>query len=72
VTTGIYARVRHPVYVFSLLGLTGLVLYFEQLPLLVLVPVIAVAQIVRARREERVLEQHFGDAYRSYRQKTWF
>jgi len=37
-----------------------------------LVLVIAVVQIIRARREARVLEAAFGDAYREYRRKTWF
>jgi protein-S-isoprenylcysteine O-methyltransferase Ste14 len=36
--------------------------------LLVLVPM----QIIRARREAAVLEAKFGDAYREYRQRTWF
>ncbi len=72
VTHGIYARIRHPVYVFSILGLLGLVLYFRLLPL-ALLPMIAIPiQIVRARREERVLEEKFGDAYRRYRESTWF
>jgi len=28
-------------------------------------------QQIRARREARVLETAFGDAYRTYRSKTW-
>jgi len=72
VTRGIYSRVRHPVYVFSAIGLAGLVLYFQLSPwlLLLLVPV-AIIQVLRARAEERVLEQQFGEEYRQYRAKTW-
>jgi protein-S-isoprenylcysteine O-methyltransferase Ste14 len=33
---------------------------------------IAVMQTLRARREARVLEAAFGDAYRDYRRRTWF
>jgi protein-S-isoprenylcysteine O-methyltransferase Ste14 len=29
-------------------------------------------QTIRARREARVLEAAFGEAYREYRKKTWF
>jgi protein-S-isoprenylcysteine O-methyltransferase Ste14 len=29
-------------------------------------------QIVRARAEGRVLEERFGDAYRRYKDQTWF
>jgi protein-S-isoprenylcysteine O-methyltransferase Ste14 len=72
VTHGLYARIRHPIYVFSSLGLLGLVLYFGFLPLSLLVAVAVPIQVVRARREERVLEEKFGDAYRRYRENTWF
>jgi protein-S-isoprenylcysteine O-methyltransferase Ste14 len=71
VTSGIYSRVRHPVYLFSAIGLAGASLYFNKpawlVGLLLLVPV----QIVRARAEERVLEARFGQAYRTYKQSTW-
>jgi protein-S-isoprenylcysteine O-methyltransferase Ste14 len=72
VTRGIYSRVRHPVYVFGAIAIVGLILYFRKpiflLALLVLIP----AQVLRARAEERVLEQHFGDDYRRYKRSTWF
>jgi protein-S-isoprenylcysteine O-methyltransferase Ste14 len=38
------------------------------LALLVIIPV----QILRARRESRVLEEKFGEEYREYRRRTWF
>jgi len=34
--------------------------------------VIVIAQGIRARRESRVLEAAFGEAYREYRRKAWF
>lgn len=71
VTRGLYARIRHPVYLFSELGIAGAILYFERpwllLGLLVLVPI----QASRAREEEKVLEDRFGDEYRRYRERTW-
>lgn len=72
VTRGIYARVRHPVYVFSALALTGLFLYIDIPRLLLSLVIIIPMQIIRARREERVLEEKFGEAYREYRKSTWF
>ncbi len=72
VTHGIYSWIRNPVYVFSAIALAGLVLYlglpYLFLPFLILIPL----QIVRARAERRVLEQHFGERYRQYRSTTWF
>jgi protein-S-isoprenylcysteine O-methyltransferase Ste14 len=40
--------------------------------LLVILVVLIPMQIIRARREAAVLEAKFGDAYREYRQRTWF
>jgi protein-S-isoprenylcysteine O-methyltransferase Ste14 len=72
VTTGIYSRIRNPIYVFAAIGLAGIFLYISRpIALLYLVPLIAL-QTWRARHESRVLEQRFGDAYRQYRAKTWF
>ena len=72
VTHGIYSRIRNPVYIFSAAALAGLVLFLDLpylfLAFLILIPV----QILRARAESRVLEQHFGEEYRRYRSTTWF
>jgi protein-S-isoprenylcysteine O-methyltransferase Ste14 len=72
VTTGLYSKIRNPVYVFGMVMLTGLILVLQRPEgWLVLVAAI-VGQTIRARREARVLEAAFGDAYREYRRKTWF
>jgi protein-S-isoprenylcysteine O-methyltransferase Ste14 len=52
--------------------LAGLVLILWRLDLLIILLVIVPVQIIRARREAAVLEAKFGDAYREYRQRTWF
>jgi protein-S-isoprenylcysteine O-methyltransferase Ste14 len=72
VTRGVYSRIRHPVYVFGGLLIAGVALYFDFLPLLIVVAAIVPLQIVRARREEHVLEEAFGEEYRNYRRSTWF
>jgi protein-S-isoprenylcysteine O-methyltransferase Ste14 len=72
VTHGLYSRIRHPVYVFGWLAISGLILYFHQPKFLFLMVVLVPVQVARARAEERVLAQHFGEAYAAYRAGTWF
>ncbi len=72
VTTGIYSRIRNPIYVFGMVYVLGLVFIFRN-PVLALILVLLIPmQIIRARREARVLEAKFGEAYRQYRARTWF
>jgi protein-S-isoprenylcysteine O-methyltransferase Ste14 len=72
VTHGVYSKIRNPIYVFATLLCAGVVLVIHRPVLWLIVPVMIVAQTLRARREARVLEAAFGDAYRDYRRKTWF
>jgi protein-S-isoprenylcysteine O-methyltransferase Ste14 len=71
VTTGIYARIRNPIYVSSSVFVAGIFLIVRQPRLWLVLAAIIVMQIVRARNEARVLEAGFGDAYREYRRHTW-
>jgi len=72
VTTGLYLKIRNPMYVFSFLLVFGFLLALQEPYLLLLLLVLLPIQIMRAHQEARVLEQKFGDAYREYRSKTWF
>lgn len=72
VSHGLYSKIRNPVYVFSAFVIAALFLYIN-MPLLLLAFVVVIPiQIVRAKAEASVLEKKFGDAYRSYRARTWF
>jgi protein-S-isoprenylcysteine O-methyltransferase Ste14 len=72
VTTGLYSKFRHPIYLFAGVGFTGLfVAWGKPYPLLTFL-VIYSTQILRIRKEESVLEKAFGDEYRRYRARTWF
>jgi protein-S-isoprenylcysteine O-methyltransferase Ste14 len=68
---GIYSKVRHPVYVFGLLLLCGFALYVNMPLLLLGLVVLLPVQVVRARAEEKVLEEKFGAEYAEYRKTTW-
>ncbi len=72
VTHGLYAKIRNPIYVFGTVLIAGLVLIVRRPALWAFFAAMVIVQILRARREARVLEAAFGDAYREYRSKTWF
>ena len=72
VTTGLYSKIRNPIYVFGMVMFTGVAMVVQRLSLSIILVVLAVVQVIRARREARVLEAAFGDAYREYRRQTWF
>jgi protein-S-isoprenylcysteine O-methyltransferase Ste14 len=72
VTTGVYSKIRNPIYVFGAIMTLGVIIWAGQ-PLLLLFYVILIPmQIIRARKESQVLEAKFGDAYLEYKRKTWF
>jgi len=72
VTKGLYAKIRHPIYVFGTLLFLGLAMVLHSLPFYVFWVVLLVVHIWWARKENRVLEEQFGDAYRAYRERVWF
>jgi protein-S-isoprenylcysteine O-methyltransferase Ste14 len=71
VTTGVYRYVPNPSYLGLLLSSVGWALVFRAavgvlIAILLLVPLLA-----RIRSEERLLAEHFGAEYESYRRRTW-
>jgi protein-S-isoprenylcysteine O-methyltransferase Ste14 len=67
VRSGPYAHGRNPMYVAWTLGYVGVALVAGTAWPLLLLPVVLAATQVVVRREERLLERRFGDAYRSYK-----
>ena len=72
VTTGVYSKIRNPIYVFGALFLLGVAIVLENWLLLILVAVLVPLQMVRARKEEQVLHEAFGEEYERYKAGTWF
>ncbi len=72
VTTGLYSRIRNPIYTFGALMFAGIIVWTGKPALLLVFVVLIPLQIFRVRKEERVLEEKFGTAYLDYKRQTWF
>jgi protein-S-isoprenylcysteine O-methyltransferase len=72
VRRGPYRLLRHPSYTGLLLWSAGFALWNPSLPGFALLVVLTVEEVAfRIRVEERVLEEHFGDAWRRHVEATW-
>jgi protein-S-isoprenylcysteine O-methyltransferase Ste14 len=69
-TGGLYARIRHPGYLGAWLVTLGACLAFGSAASLPLPAIMLAVLAARVRREELVLEEHFGEEYRRYRART--
>ncbi len=69
VTSGLYARIGHPIYLFSTLAATQFLLLIERVDLLPWATLLAVVQWLRAKREERGLLAAFGEEYKYHREQ---
>ena len=72
VTTGLYSKFRHPIYLFRGIAFLGLFISWGKLIPLLCFLLIYPVQILRARKEGKVLAQAFGEKYRRYKASTWF
>lgn len=72
VTTGLYAKIRNPIYVCGELYIIGLALLIGRWELLLVAVALIPMQVYRARREEKVLQEAFGEEYERYKAGTWF
>ena len=71
VTTGVYSKFRHPIYLFAFVAYTGLFLMWGSWFSFLVFGLFNLIQMYRIRKEEAALDQAFGDAYRRYREQTW-
>jgi protein-S-isoprenylcysteine O-methyltransferase Ste14 len=72
VTHGLYSKIRNPIYFFGSFVIVGLILALASPIWLLIFGLIIPLQLWRARKEAQVLEEKFGEEYRSYRASTWF
>lgn len=66
VMAGLYARCRHPQYLGFLAVVFGFALMWPTLLTLVMAPILALAYVRLARREERGLAEQFGPRWEAY------
>ena len=72
VTRGLYSKVRPPVDVYGPLSFLFVVLAIRGWAAIIIWVIVILIQVVRVRREERVLAEAFGAQYTGYRSRTWF
>jgi protein-S-isoprenylcysteine O-methyltransferase Ste14 len=72
VTTGWYAYLRHPIYVFHLVATIGWCLVFQWKWLWLIALAELIMQVIRATLEERALRRKWGRTYDMYKKQTWF
>lgn len=70
ITTGPYARVRHPMYTAMLGFGLGLALVTANWVFVGLAVLVVLGLVARAPREERMMLEQFGEEYRAYTQRT--
>lgn len=72
VTSGLYSKIRHPVYVFGTLASLSALVVLQVWPLLAIETALCPLTLIRIRREERHLAAAFGAQYEQYCRQTWF
>ena len=72
ICSGPYAYLRHPIYSGVLLAVAGTALAIGEWRGVVALTVMAVNYWAKARREERILAEKFGESFAEYKQNTGF
>jgi len=71
VTHGLYARFRHPIYLFGSIAYFGAFLALQIWAVLAVWLALTPIEWVRLRREKRALRARFGETYDRYCASTW-
>jgi protein-S-isoprenylcysteine O-methyltransferase Ste14 len=70
IRTGPYTLTRHPIYTGMLLALLATVVVRDTVVSLIGCALIATGLVLKVRREERMLLDHFGADYQAYQQEV--
>jgi protein-S-isoprenylcysteine O-methyltransferase Ste14 len=72
IKTGIYKKIRHPVYMAGIIAIFGLCLIYQKSGFYFALIALIIMQVIRARLEEKSLTTKFGQSYIEYKNSTWF
>jgi protein-S-isoprenylcysteine O-methyltransferase Ste14 len=72
VTTGLYSRIQHPMYVFLDIFLLSVIVFFDSPAFVLPWAVLVVLQGLQGWRERKLLSEAFGSEYEAYESQTWF
>jgi len=72
IRTGPYARLRHPIYSGIVLAAIGSAVVIDQWRCVLGVCLVLIGYCIKARKEETMLTQQFGDAFREHQKQTGF
>ncbi len=70
VTKGIYNYIRHPQYLGFLLVTLGWLIHWPTVPTAVMWPILVAMYYKLAKREEKEMEERFGDRYLLYKENV--
>jgi protein-S-isoprenylcysteine O-methyltransferase Ste14 len=71
VTTGVYSRIQHPMYLFLDIFVLSIIVAIDIRPLIFVWAGLVIIQVIQAKREEKVLSKAFGEEYEAYKARTW-
>ena len=72
ITGGLYARIRHPLYLATILGFGAVGLIYPFPTVIVFALSMILYTMIGAFFEERKLIRHYGDEYRNYKKHAGF
>lgn len=70
VTDGVYAVVRHPQYLGIIVGTAAFLIQWPTIITVAMWPILTYAYYRQAKKEEREMEERFGEEYRQYKQRV--
>jgi len=72
IRTGPYAHLRHPIYSGVLAGVAGTALVLGEWRGLVAFAIVLVNYAIKAKREDRLLADHFGGSFAEHKKRAGF